>query len=101
MGRRLDEKMLIRHTVRSCCGSSNIIVEVDKPIRKSQMQVFREAKFFVPENFFQAGIFYVQSKQLIATASFGSNRISLRCSGPECEALITAFEFLLEKAVSL
>jgi hypothetical protein len=91
---------LKRNVVKSCCGSSNIIITIDKPIRKSQMHVFREAEFFVPENFFQAGIFYIQNKQLIATASFGSNRINLRCTGSDCEAQISFFEILLEKAIN-
>jgi hypothetical protein len=92
---------LKRHVVKSCCGSSNIIIETEKPIRKPQSKVFREAGYFLPENFFQAGIFYVQLKQLIATASYGTNKINIRCSGADCESQLAEFESLLERAISL
>lgn len=90
-----------RNIIKSCCGSSNLILTTDKPIRKSQVRVFRDNGFFIPENFFQSGILYVQKGTLIATASFGSTRINVRCSGADCESMMKSFEILLEQAISL
>ena len=90
-----------RNIVKACCGNSQIIIETDKPIRKSQVNIFRESGYFIPDSFYQAGIFYIQSKQLIVSASFGSTRFNLRCSGSDCEAQISSFETLLQKAILL
>ncbi len=88
-----------RNTVKSCCGSSVHIFATDKPIRKNQVSMFRDAGYSIPEHFLNAGIFYVQSGRLIASASFGSTQISVRCSG-DCEPLLTTFGDLLERATN-
>lgn len=93
--------MITRHIVKSCCQNVSQIFQTDKPIIKSQMQVFRDAGFLVPENFFNAGVFYVQSTGLIATSSFGTTQIHVRCNGSNCEDLLNNFERLLEQAINL
>lgn len=92
--------MITRHIVKSCCGSSGLVFETDKPIRKSQINIFKEAGYLVPENFLNAGLFYVQKEFLIATASFGANKISVRCNGEKCHQLMDELHLLLEKAVN-
>jgi len=92
--------MITRHLVKSCCGSSGFIFETDKPIRKNQVKVFMEAGYLVPENFLAAGLFYVQKEFLIATASFGANKISVRCNGERCSELMDQFQILLDKAIN-
>lgn len=93
------------YKVKSCCGSSTTILETDRPIRKSQAKVFKDAGYFVPENFFQAGVFHVvldkrPHSTLIVTASYGTNRFSIRCNGSACDVQILAFEDVLEKAIN-
>lgn len=92
--------MITRHIVKSCCNSNGFVFEMDKPIRKSQMKIFKEAGYLVPDNFLVAGLFYVQKDFLIATASFGSNKISVRCNGEKCSDYLDNFQFNLEKAIS-
>lgn len=92
--------MITRHNVKSCCGSSGFIFETDKPIRKSQIQSFKDNGYLVPENFLNAGLFYVQKEFLIATASFGANKISVRCNGERCSELMDDFQILLDKAIN-
>lgn len=89
------------YKVKACCGSTNTILESDKPIRKSHVKAFKEAKYFIPDNFFQAGIFYAQFGNLIVTSSYGSNRFSIRCTGgTKCDEQISAFEAVLEKVLN-
>lgn len=92
--------MITRHIVKSCCGSSGFIFETDKPIRKFQIKIFKEAGYLVPENFSAAGLFYVQKDFLIATASFGANKISVRCNGDKCSDYLDQFQLHLETAIS-
>lgn len=87
------------HVVKSCCGSSNTVLELDKPLRKYQVDVFKEAGYVLPDNFFNSGVFYAQKNGLIATASFGTNKISVRVSG-KGSALIPEFIQLLEAAIN-
>lgn len=89
-----------RQQVKSCCGSSSFIFETEKPIKKSQIAVFTQAGYFVPQNFLDAGIFYVQLGNMIATGSFGSNRINVRCNGPKCAEHFDSLSKILEKAVN-
>lgn len=97
----ISDGMIIRHLVKSCCGSNGLIFETDKPIRKSQIKIFKEAGYLVPDNFLAAGLFYVQKDFLIATASFGSNKISVRCNGEKCSDYLDAFALCLEQAINV
>lgn len=92
--------MITRHNVKSCCGSSGMIFEMDRPIRRSQMNVFKQADYHIPANYEEAGLFYVQKQFLIATASFGANRINIRCNGANCSELLDQFALDLERAIN-
>lgn len=87
------------HIVKACCGSSTTILETDKPLRKYQVDVFKEAGYVIPDNFFNSGVFYAQKNGLVATCSFGSNKINLRLSG-NGKDLVDEFCKLLEAAIS-
>lgn len=72
---------------------------MDKPIRKSQIQVFKDAGYLMPDHFFKSGIFYIQKQGLIANSSYGVCKINVRCSG-ECEEKLKELEIVLEKAIN-
>ena len=86
------------HVVKSCCGQSSSIIELKKPIRKSHANGFREAGYVVDEKYEKIGIFYARKDKLIATASFGSNKISVRC-GKAGDELIVSFSATLDEIV--
>lgn len=92
--------MITRHAVKSCCGASSLIFETDKPIRKSQVQVFKDSGYLVPESYLNLGIFYVQKQTLIATASFGANKITVRCKGKGCAEQLDELALLMEQAIN-
>lgn len=93
--------MITRHIVKSCCGARSLIFETDKPVRKSQVQVFKNAGYIVPDNFYNAGLFYIQRGNLVASASFGATKIAVRCNGENCADLLDDFSILLEQAINL
>ena len=90
-----------RHKVKSCCGHEALIFEPDKPIRKFQVYVFKEAGYNVPPNFYKHGIFYVTNGKFVATGPFGSNKINVKCYGENCAQSLFDFEQLLIKATNI
>jgi hypothetical protein len=91
--------MIKKHTFKACCGSKVLVFETLKPIKKNMSASFKEAGYILFPNFEKAGIFYVQSANLIATCAYNTNKINVRCSGKDCEQKIVEFERLLEKIV--
>lgn len=92
--------MIKRFTTKSCCGRSNSTLELDKPIRQSQVSKFRDAGYIVPDSMFKSGLFYVQNGNLIAICSFGTTKVTVQCSGGTCEEALNAFEALLDQAIN-
>lgn len=74
-----------------CCGSSAYLIELDKPIKKNQINFFIDAGFLVPESYTSLGIFYAQKNKLIATCTFDRTSINIRCGGAECANSIKEF----------
>lgn len=89
-----------RLTTKSCCGRSNSIFELEKPIRQSQIFKFRDAGYIIPDSMFKSGLFYVQLGNLIAICSFGATKVTVQCSGGTCEEFLNSFEALLEEAIN-
>lgn len=89
-----------RFVTQSCCGKKTYIIETPKPIKKSQLPVFQEAGYLIAECYTIAGILWVKLGNLTATGSFGTTKVNIQCSGPDCEQKINEFENLLERAVN-
>lgn len=92
---------LKKHITKSCCGASSIIYECDKPVRKYQIEVFKEAGYLVPDSYLQLGVFYASKGGLTATASFGSPKIQVRTSAQINDSNLKQFEEILERAINL
>lgn len=90
---------LIQHKIKSCCGSNSFVFEVNKPIKKNHLQKFKDAGYSVPQNFAIAGVFYVCMNNLIATSSFGSTKIQVKCHG-NCKQIMDNFGKLLDEVVN-
>ena len=84
-----------KHSVKSCCRSKSYIFEIDKAINKSHLDLFKAAGYVAPPNFAAAGVFYVRGHGLVATTSFGSRKINVKCSGNECPQVLSSFEQIL------
>jgi hypothetical protein len=92
--------MIKRYMVKSCCGKSSYVFQTDSPVKKSHLAVFTGAGYTAPESYSQHGLFYIRGKGLTASASFGTNRISVRCGGADCGKKLDEFTALLEQALS-
>ncbi len=69
--------------------------EIDTPINKSHLQKFNERGYVSPLFFAKSGIFHVQMTGLVATAPFGTTRVSVKCGGKNCDKRIAELEILL------
>jgi hypothetical protein len=92
--------MIKRHQVKSCCGKSNIIIEIPVAIRKHHVVVFEGAGYMAPQSHKDIGVFYVRRPGLVATAVYGARKITIYCSDRNCDRVISDFEKLLESAIS-
>lgn len=89
-----------RRVVQACCGRKSFIFELDKPIKKFQTFVLKEAGFLIPAHYYQAGVFYAQKGPLVSTGSYGTRMLKVRCTGPSCADRLNEFEQVLEKAIN-
>jgi hypothetical protein len=88
--------MIKKHEVKSCC-SKNFIWELESPIQKHHLNVFKDAGYIVPVHMLRAGMFFVEWKGLIASAPFGSSRIQIKCTMRDCNKLLSSLENLLNQ----
>lgn len=92
--------MIKRRVVQACCGRKSFIFELDKPIKKFQTFVLKEAGFLIPAHYYQAGVFYAQKGPLVSTGSFGTRILKVRCTGSGCPARLDEFEQVIQKAIN-
>jgi len=86
--------VITKQIVKSCCGSKSLIFTTEKPVKKIFLDRFQQEGYLA--HFSKVGLFYVQRRGLIATGSYGSTRIQVRCS-PANEILIGEFEKLIDE----
>ncbi len=92
--------MIKRNRVKSCCGRSNLILEIPRPIRRHHVTAFEGAGYIAPKSHQDIGIFYIRGKGIAATAPFGARRITIYCSGRACDTNLSDFEKVLEAAIA-
>lgn len=74
---------------------------MDKPIKASQMFVFKEEEGWVkPPHYISQGIFYCRKAGLAASSSFGTNKVTVKVGEANKEAKLVEFEALLELAIN-
>lgn len=90
--------MIVKTSIKSCCGSSVQLFILDKPLRKFQIKIFEEAGWLLPKNFLDSGIMYASKNQVIINGSFGGTKFNVRGNDPQT---LSELEQLLEKAILL
>lgn|SRR5574343_417638 len=88
-------------TTKSCCGKATSVCTVSKAIRKAGAQVFKDAGWFVPDNYFNVGIFWVKKDNFIVSATYGATQLHVSCSGERCLQLMKEFEPLILQAIQI
>ena len=61
----------------------------------SDISLFTTSGYFIHNKYATSGLFYAKKDGLIATSTFGSTKLSIRCSGSNCTQTIIDFETLL------
>lgn len=89
--------MIVKHVVKQCCGGKKSwIFQTQSPVRKDFIEVFEQNGFVTLPHFVKSGLFYIQRGGLIATASFGSTKIQVRCGASNLD-LVDIFEKILDE----
>jgi hypothetical protein len=84
-----------RHPVKGCgCGGERgFILELDAPISKRALSVFKQAGYKTAEMYTRVGVFYVERMGLTANGPFGGVRMQVRCRGAaNCHQLMDHLE---------
>jgi hypothetical protein len=86
-----------RFTVQACCGRTNIIFKIDRPVDKKLLEGLKSNGFTEASHFTQAGVLYVDNPDLIITGPIGSDRLQAKCKKADCNQILNDFEALLLK----
>ena len=70
-----------RHLVNSCCGGKGYVFELDVPISKSALSVFKQAGYRTSDQYNRVGVFFVEKNGMTASGPFGGVKIQVRCGG--------------------
>lgn len=62
--------------------------------------MFEGAGYTAPQSHKDIGVFYVRGHGVVATAIYGARKITIYCSGRDCDSKITSFEKILETAIT-
>lgn len=89
-----------RSLVKSCCGSKGYIFELDGPLAKTALNVFRAEGYSSSDTYTRAGVFWVEKSGLIATGPYGGTKFQVRCGGSaNCAQLMDHLENTFKKAL--
>ena len=96
--------MSIKRTVsQGCCGnnSATIYFYLDKTITSKVVPFFEAANYIVPSHYTSSGIFYVRSPEgLVASGSYGTTKLTIKCSSHERDRKLDDFQKILEQALN-
>jgi hypothetical protein len=72
-------------------------LELSIPLDKSHLKVFSNTKFLENKIYTNLGLFYMESIDLTAIGSFGSNRLNIKCKTDNCSNNIIELEEILKR----
>ena len=81
--------------IDSCCGKKQIILKTNFSFKKEQIDQFTSAGFTLVKSYFNAGIFYIEDKGLIASCPFGGCELKLMCKNDLCKDSAALLEKIL------
>jgi hypothetical protein len=90
-----------RHLVKSCCGSSGYVLELDEPITRDFIDYFKKEGYNISDTYTKVGVFYLERMGLTASGPFGSIKIQVRCGVANCNQLLDHLENTFEIIKSL
>jgi len=75
-----------------CGGGGGYILELDMPISKSALSVFKQAGYKTSEVYTRVGVFFVEKNGITANGPFGGIKIQVRCKVANCAQLLNHLE---------
>jgi hypothetical protein len=90
------EKFRVQASCASC-GGTGAALKLSSPLSVNFLPFFRDAGFTEQPSFTKAGMFYVENQELIATGSFNTKILQLKCKYKDCSDSISIVEGLLSK----
>lgn len=87
---------IIKKEVKSCCGKTSKIWQLSSSLNKSFLPIFELNGFFHLKSFFDAGMLYIEDKNVIATGVFGLNELSIKCKNKKnCQQSVDLLESII------
>ena len=92
-----------RHLVKGCgCSGKGYVFELDGPISKRALPVFKQAGFKTSDMYTKVGVFFVEKNGLTASGPFGGTKMQVRCGGAaNCHQLLDHLENTFKMATAL
>lgn len=82
-----------RHLIKSCCGAKGYIFELDSPVSKMALSIFKGEGYKTSDVYDRVGVFYVEKNGMVATGPYGGTKIQVRCGGAaNCSQLLDNLE---------
>jgi hypothetical protein len=86
-----------RFTVNACCGRTNIIFKLDRPIGANLLDFLVSKGFIENAQFTKAGMIYVDNSDFILTGALGGDKLQAKCKLKDCtQKLVELEETLLQ-----
>lgn len=90
-----------RITASGCCGLSNAIYELEKPILKEHLDYFSNNKFQTSEIYKKSGMLYTENENFILIGIFGSNKLEAKQKKKDSKFHIEDLDKFLENLENL
>lgn len=84
-----------RFVIQACCGKTQIVFKLDRPLDTAILQFLASNGFKVAEHFTKAGMLYADNMDLIVSGPIGGNKINAKCKKNNCDPIFNEFEALL------
>lgn len=84
-----------RIIVQACCGRTNTVLRVDRPITTEFITILVSKGFTESQSFTKAGVLYVDNLDFILTGALGQDRLHVKCKHNDCSVKLNELEGLL------
>ena len=67
-----------RYTIQGCCGKTQLVFRLDRPIVLSLIETFKAHGFKEATHFTTSGMLYVEDVHLIVSGPIGANSLNVK-----------------------
>lgn len=91
--------MFQKREIPACCGKKQWLLKLGISLDQSQLPIFTEAGFPFLQQYFDAGMIYLEDSGLIASGRFGGDELRIRCKNSSCQESLQKLERILETQI--